>query len=283
MTQVAPLIDERTDVVVRTDAASLMEVISRAAADPNTDVDKLERLMAMYERITDRSAKVAFSQALAEMQPGLPVIAENGRIIITEKGTDKVIQSTGYALWEDINQAIRPLLQNHGFALSFRIGKDGDRVVVTGVLSHRMGHSEETTLSLPMDATGSKNNVQAIGSSVSYGKRYTACALLNITSRGEDDDAKTTGDPAKQQFKTGLAMGAHTIARKSAAQAKRDGDHERIQQELAFCQTEAALDAWYADFDQHTAQLPFSWLDPVRDEVEKRRNTILDLMAERTS
>jgi hypothetical protein len=31
--------------VVTADAGSLMAVISRAASDPNTDVDKLERLM----------------------------------------------------------------------------------------------------------------------------------------------------------------------------------------------------------------------------------------------
>lgn len=277
--QVATLVEEQP-VVVRTDAASLMEVISRAASDPNTDVDKLERLMSMYERITDRQAKSAFSAALAEMQPKLPVITEKGRIIIKEKGTDKVIQSTGYALWEDINEAIRPPLQEHGFALSFRIGKDADRVVVTGVLSHREGHSEETTLSLPLDTTGSKNNVQSIGSSVSYGKRYTASALLNITSRGEDDDAQSTGE-ARQEYALGRAMGAHTVARKSSAQAKRDGDHEEITRQLAACQTERELDGWYADFDRHTANLPFSWLDPIRDEVEKRRNTILDLIAER--
>ena len=40
----------------------------------------------------------------------------------------------------------------------------------------------------PIDTSGSKNAIQAVGSSISYGKRYTAGALLNLTSRGEDDD-----------------------------------------------------------------------------------------------
>ena len=62
------------------------------------------------------------------------------------------------------------------------------RITVTGVLSHRLGHSEQTTMQLPTDITGAKNPVQAIGSSTSYGKRYVAMALLNISSRGEDDD-----------------------------------------------------------------------------------------------
>ena len=128
------------------------------------------------------------------MQPNLPEIDRKGNIVIHKKDMPKtpenVIQSTPYALWEDINKAIRPVLHDYGFALSFRVKKEADRVEITGVLSHREGHSEETTLSLPMDTTGSKNNVQAIGSSFSYGKRYAATALLNITTRGEDDDGK---------------------------------------------------------------------------------------------
>ena len=40
---------------------------------------------------------------------------------------------------------------------------------------------------LPLDTSGSKNGVQAVGSTVSYGKRYAICALLNI-STGDDTD-----------------------------------------------------------------------------------------------
>jgi hypothetical protein len=42
---------------------------------------------------------------------------------------------------------------------------------------------------LPHDSSGSKNAVQAIGSTTSYGRRYAASMLLNIVTRGEDDDA----------------------------------------------------------------------------------------------
>ena len=180
---------------VVSDAASIMAVISRAASDPSTDVDKLERLMAMYERITASRAKTAYDSALSEMQPNLPVVDRRGKITIKEKGGEKVIQSTPYALFEDINEAVRPILAEHGFAVSFRTGLATDgKITVTGILSHRDGHREETTMTLPHDSTGSKNSVQAVGSSTSYGKRYVLTALLNITTRGEDDDGKTGGD-----------------------------------------------------------------------------------------
>lgn len=168
--------------------ASLMEVIARAASDPAVDIDKMERLIAMQERVQRRNAEIAYNAALAELQPGLPVIVERGGI----KDRNGNVQST-YALWEDVNEAIRPLLAAHGFALSFKVNRETDQISVTGVLSHRDGHKEETTLTLPTDTSGSKNAVQAVGSSTSYGKRYTAFALLNITSTGEDDDGRQAG------------------------------------------------------------------------------------------
>lgn len=212
-------------------SASLMDVIGRAAADPNTDVDKLERLLGMYERITAQKAKASFTAALAEVQPKLPVIEEHGGI----KDRAGNVQST-YAKWEDIADAIRPALHEHGFALSFRVVTT-PKVAVTGVLSHRDGHSEETTMELPVDGSGSKNDVQAVGSSFSYGKRYTAIALLNITSRAKvdrDDDGRGAGmSVAGQDAITAINMAeglAELRAWKAAhfeAVAKAVPEHER--------------------------------------------------------
>ena len=162
----------------------MVAMIERLARAPEVDVTKLEKMLDMQERIMDREAKAAYTAALSKMQPELPVIAERGK---SNNGK--------YALWEDINDAIKPVLAENGFALSFRTGQEGDKIVVTGVLSHEGGHSEETTMHLPADTSGSKNAVQAVGSSTSYGKRYTAQALLNLTSRdgGERDDDGDAG------------------------------------------------------------------------------------------
>lgn len=169
--------------VVESMSAGLLDVIRRAATDPNVDVDKMERLLAMQERVLAREAKAAFTTAMAVMQEELPEIAERG------EGHNSI----RYALWEDVNEAIKPVLAKHGFALNFKTRNEGGNVIVTGILSHVCGHSEQTELSLPSDSSGSKNAVQAIGSSTSYGKRYTAQALLNLSSRGEDDNGHKGG------------------------------------------------------------------------------------------
>lgn len=176
------------------ESAAIIQVIERAAMNPNVDIDKMERLLEMQERIMARNAKAAYDAAYADMQNDLPEIRERGGI----KDRAGNIQSK-YALWEDINEAIKPVLAKHGFGISFRTGQHDGRIVVTGVLSHRDGHREETTMELPTDTSGSKNAVQAVGSSTSYGKRYTAQALLNLTSRGEDDDGQAAGAKADSE------------------------------------------------------------------------------------
>ena len=197
-----PITDEQRELAIKAQAPldwnpndappepvpnSTLALIERALHDPSVDVAKLEKLMELAERVKQREAKEAYYAAMADMQTKLPVIQERGSISIGKGDPQK------YALWEDINKAIKPILQAHGFALSFRTGIADKMITVTGVLSHRQGHAEETTIHLPSDTSGSKNAVQAVGSSTSYGKRYTASALLNLTSTGEDDDGKAAG------------------------------------------------------------------------------------------
>lgn len=107
-------IKNEAEVVTVTDmAGGLLDVIARAARDPNVDIDKMERLLEMQERVHARNAKAAYYSALADMQPNLPAIIERGGI----KDRTGNIQST-YALWEDINDVIKPILSASG--LPFR-------------------------------------------------------------------------------------------------------------------------------------------------------------------
>lgn len=164
--------------------ASPFDRLIAAATDPKTDPVKMGQLLDVAERWRAMEAKQAYAAAFAAMQADLPIIAEKGAI---RHDANKPPQST-YAKWEDINEALRAPLSAHGFALSFRTEFDEQAVLVTGKLMHEQGHAEETTIRLPRDTSGSKNAVQAVGSSLSYGKRYAANALLNLASRLEEDD-----------------------------------------------------------------------------------------------
>ena len=184
----------RGKVVPINTGSQIIDAIIKAAADPKMNIAKFERLVAMKEHMEEREAKINYDNALAELQAELPEVDRHGRLVIRRKDpatgarTGDIEQSTAYPKWEDVMSVLRPLLRKHLFSLSFRTGLSADgRITVTGVLA-RSGHREETTITLQHDSTGSKNPVQAVGSTNSYGKRYTAFLLLNIVSRGEDDD-----------------------------------------------------------------------------------------------
>lgn len=162
-------------------------MFERLAADPNVPVDKLERLIAMQERIEANNARAAFNAAFAEMQVEIPTVHERGR---TDKAT--------YARLEDIIEAVRPVLGRHGFALSHRTEwPDAKTVKVIGILMHREGHSRESEFLSAADASGSKNAIQGLGSAVAYGRRYTTKDLLNIATSDEDDDGRATSKIGK--------------------------------------------------------------------------------------
>ena len=172
-------------------ALTMMEMAMRAASDPATDVAKIKAILDMVLELRAQEAEASFNRALAKLQPGLPIIKKNGRIEILDKASKEVIQSTKFAKWEDIHAAIMPILNKNGFSLSFRPSvEDGTgKIVTTGVLRHKDGHREEAAITLPHDSSGSKNAVQAVGSTLSYGQRYAAKMLLNFRTEGDDDDA----------------------------------------------------------------------------------------------
>lgn len=176
------------------DQAAFIAVIERIASNPDVDVEKMKAILDMQERVMNKKAEISFNQAMSRLSGKLPRITRHGKIAHAGKSgePDKIISR--YARYEDIDRAIRPLLAEEGFSLSFDSEfREGGGAVVTGKLSHQDGHFETAAMALPLDVTGAKNNVQAMGSTLKYGQRYTACMLLNIVTENEDDDGSGIG------------------------------------------------------------------------------------------
>jgi hypothetical protein len=219
------------------DSTAIIQVIERAALNPDVDIDKMERLLQMQERVMDRQAMMAYSAAMAAMQTELPSIEERGQ---TNNGF--------YATLEDIVDTVRPILQKYGFAVSFRIQTQERGIEVTGVLMHKDGHREETSMLLPADMSGNKNAVQAFGSSTSYGKRYVLSALLNITTRGQDDNGNTS-----------TKVGIKTVTAFQAGQIQR-----------LISQCPATTQEWFSGKYGSAVQVPYSDFDKLRASLTKR-------------
>lgn len=171
---------------------SMLATISRLALDPRCDMEKLERLMALQERMEAKSALEAFNAAFAEMQCEMPSV---------EKRTQNTHTKKMYADLDDINYAVRPVMAKFGFGVSFKIVNQAHGVSITGILMHKGGHREETTMLLPLDKGSQRSAVQEVGSTTTYGKRYVMCALLNITS-GDDNDNDGNAEPQPEPMVT---------------------------------------------------------------------------------
>jgi hypothetical protein len=233
--------------------SGLLAVIERAARDPAVDIDKMERLIAMQERVSARNAEVAFAEAFAELQPDLPAISKNGQIV--HKG--QVISE--FAEWEDINKAITPVLSARGFSLSFKPEQSGSGVAVTGILRHRLGHHESATLSLPTDTSGAKNAVQSVGSTLSYGKRYVATLLLNLTTEGDDDDGSSAAPKQQHAAPRDLPFPNGPARNKSDLKAKARDVWRDIEAITDMGSLAATLDTNAQLFEQLKAVLPEWW------------------------
>lgn len=153
------------------------DLIEKLASNPDVSLEKLEAILSMQENQVNKDNVAAFNKAFSALQCELPEIEEK------TKG-----HNYKYAAFEDINRIVKPILKKHGFALSFRTDHKEKEVAVTAILMHESGHNEQTTIMLPHENSGSKNGVQAVGSTVSYGKRYTMLSILNISTCGEDTD-----------------------------------------------------------------------------------------------
>lgn len=100
-----------------------------------------------------------------------------------------------YASLDGIIKATKSVLAKHGLSLTSRFVEGGLEVV----LLHSSG---EERSSGPIPLITGKNDMQGLGSAITYARRYGDCAVLRI-SADEDDDgnaaAASKGKPATQQ------------------------------------------------------------------------------------
>lgn len=199
-----------SQAIIEHDETPRREMVASTAPEPMTpmqmayaliqngaDLGSVKEMLAMSKELAADQARRAFDAAVAEAKAGIPTVRKNS------KGhNDK--QYANFAAYASV---IDPIISRFGLSYRFRTTQT-DRINVTCVLAHKDGHYEETTLSGPPDTTGSKNAIQAIGSTLTYLQRYTLVQALGLAA-SEDDDGKSVGGDApvsKEQVKQLLAM-----------------------------------------------------------------------------
>lgn len=192
MTPTTELVDKReSHALVTADDPQALTMFERLASDPNTSVEKIERLMALWERVEARKSEGLFNAAMSGAQNEMRPIAADASNPQTR---------SRYASYAALDRALRPIYTNHGFALSFNTGDAPitDYVRVLCDVTHLGGHVRTYHVDMPADGKGAKGGdvmtkTHAVGSALSYGMRYLLKMIFNVAVGEDDDDGNAAG------------------------------------------------------------------------------------------
>lgn len=170
---------------------SIMSAIVAAAQNPDVDPDKMERMMALYERIEAKQAEAQFNVAMNACQKEMRRVQADA--------TNPQTRSD-YATYAALDRALRPVYTSHGLSLSFDTGEAAEGYVrVKCYVAHEAGHSRTYKADMPADGLGAKGNAvmtktHAAGSAMSYGMRYLLKLIFNVAIGEDDDDGNGAGE-----------------------------------------------------------------------------------------
>jgi hypothetical protein len=142
-------------------------------------------MLALQKEWEANEARKAFVRAVAEFKKNPPVVY---------KDKDNAQFKSKYTSIGNMVNTVNAALSQHGLSANWRVEQEG-HITVTCVLTHDMGCSETCTMSGPPDASGAKNPLQQIKSTITYLKLATYEAVVGVASSdaNEDDDGSSAG------------------------------------------------------------------------------------------
>lgn len=167
-------------------ASLLIRIIEMAVNKPDFDIEKVRGLLELKEQMDANEAKKAFVSDMAEFKRMNLSINKDHHV---EFRTDKGITAYDHATIGNVVGVIVPALAQFGFSHRWIIERgEGGLIRVRCVITHRLGHSEETVLEAGLDQTGGKNNIQAMISTKTYLERHSLLAATGLATSDTPDD-----------------------------------------------------------------------------------------------
>src|SRR6516164_664876 len=104
--------------------STVLALIERVALDPRADVEKLERIMAMYERLKAKQAELAYNAAkgrILKKLAGIKIVKNRPVLHELERGKSQkgAFEAFKYAPLEEIDRHLRPLLAEEEMDLCY--------------------------------------------------------------------------------------------------------------------------------------------------------------------
>ncbi len=153
------------------------------------------QILTFIESKEKQREKKEYYKALNTFQAKCPVIVKD-KEVYNKHGKLRY----KYAPLEDIVSQTRKLLSECGFAYSILTNNVDALMIVTCCVYHIDGHSESTSMTIPIDPDAYMNAAQKVASAITYAKRYSFCNAFGILTGDEDDDANSTVGQKKQEI-----------------------------------------------------------------------------------
>jgi hypothetical protein len=173
-----------TAIIERGEISENMHPVVKAAMAHGPDPETLRELLAVQREWEANEARKAYAAALVELKTDLPTVIKKDATVDFKSSKGRTFYT--HASLAGVMDAITEPLTKHGFSLTWTPSNE-QKITVTCRMTHAAGHFEEATLSAPPDASGNKNPVQQVASTVTYLQRYTALALLGIATADMPD------------------------------------------------------------------------------------------------
>lgn len=138
----------------------------------------------------------ALAAALAVAQGAIEQPARNREVEVKMKSGGSY--KFKYATFDAILAATQKPLSSNGLAVLQMIGQGEHGLILTTRIVHKSGEFIEDTIPV---LVGQDKSPQAIGSAISYTKRYCYCAALGITAEEDDDGNAAEGNQVEVRGK----------------------------------------------------------------------------------
>ena len=118
---------------------------------------------------------------------------------VTKNKTNPAYKSR-YADLQSIIEAVRPALNKHGLFLTQNVTNENGMLTVETVLVHTSGESISSgALVVEIAGGNGPKGVQALGSAMTYARRYSLSAFLGVTAEDDDDGNAAVEEAARKQ------------------------------------------------------------------------------------
>ncbi|MCH8517487.1 MAG: ERF family protein [Cyclobacteriaceae bacterium] len=125
------------------------------------------------------------SESIANLAPAL--VAFGSEVTNPHNSVVNTFHKNKYAPLNEILNEVRPLLAKHGLTVSQLPASSGDNIGVTTIVLHTSGEYISDTITMAVGTEKGKSAAQIAGSIITYLRRYSLAAALNIASEDDDD------------------------------------------------------------------------------------------------